>query len=174
MKKRALITILLVFTMTLSMALGVYAYFTNQATSSNNNITTGTISIGAPNTGDNAAIITASNLLPGGSATNNVSINNLGTSNFKYAVSAIKISGDDPLFAALIATITNGGTTVYSGSLSALNYALANSNLAAGGTDALVFTVSLPTTAGNILQGKSVDVQFMFSATQTDNPGWGE
>jgi predicted ribosomally synthesized peptide with SipW-like signal peptide len=38
--------------------------------------------------------------------------------------------------------------------------------------DTLAFTIGLPTTAGNALQGLSTTVQFTFDATQLANPSW--
>jgi len=57
---------------------------------------------------------------------------------------------------------------------SALTDQLVNANLAAGGSEVLSFTISLPTSAGNTFQGTSATVQFTFDATQTANPGWSE
>jgi len=140
-----------------------FAYFTDSAANNNNAFQGGTLDIGLdPAT----ATFNVPVMAPGDSIDGNVTVQNSGSLPFFYTVALAKSGGDDNFYDVLKLKITKAasGEAIYDGLLSSLN---ANSSLAAGANEPLKFTVSLPTTAGNDLQGKTCTVEFTFTATQT-------
>lgn len=172
MKIKSFIAFVIAISLT---AFAAFAYFTNQATSSNNTISTGSILIGTPAAGDNTAVVSMTGILPGGHVTGNVTINNLGTSPFKYKISAANTTpAGAALFDALNVAISRGGTTLYNGPISGLADIVMSTNLAVGANETLIFNVSLPTSIDNTLQNLGTNIQFTFDATQIDNPDWNQ
>ena len=174
MTKKVLLSLMVIGLISALVGGATFAYFTSQATNTNNVFATGTLTIGASAAGANVGTMNFANKAPGDSDTYTITVNNLGSLDFKYKVSAAQTAGDAALYAALMAEVKVGSVSKYSGPLSGLSDVLLNSSLAAGGNEAVSFTISLPTSAGNALQGKSATMTFTFDATQTTNPGWAE
>jgi hypothetical protein len=100
----------------------------------------------------------------GDSVVRTLSVQNNGARTFRYYLNTS--GGAGPLWTdptnGLQMVITRNGTEVYRGSLSMPDQLLGE--LARGGQDSLVLTVSLPATAGNTFQGLSTTIAFNFTA----------
>lgn len=177
MRARLIISLVLIGILAFGAGLATVAYFTSQATSQDNVFETGTLIIGVPQAGSNSGIFNIGNWQPGDSETQSLTVNNLGTLPMKYKLTAVFSDevGTEPLKDVLDVVIKKGGTEIYSGKLGGLAAGLLiNDNFAAGASEVLEFTVSMPTSAGNEYQGASVNVTFVFDATQTNRTdgGW--
>lgn len=150
---------------------GTMAYFTSTALSSTG-FQAGTLVIGV----DDSAVWSGSigNLAPGESVARDIIVQNSGTLDLKYRVTAAIPAADDPtLFNGLEVKLEAGASVLYDGLLSGLTgNALVQSPLASGGSETLTFTITLPTTADNTYQGTAANVTFTFQATQPSNAGW--
>ena len=165
--------------------LGTYGNFTDSTTPMNSTLATGTLSINLTSVGA-AVPVSVSGLVPGDSITRAVDLVNDGA----LAMSSVSMSssatssilttdtanGLQLSVRACSVAWTQGGTTTaptYScgGTERSLmagpivnNAPLDNpASLNPGGVDHLVFTVSLPVTAGNEFQGQSADVSLSFT-----------
>ena len=155
------------------------AQFTDSATSTWA-FTTGTIDVNT-----SPSILTAvSNMLPGDTATQALTVSNAGTGDLRYAIS---VTATNTLGAQLQLTIKTqdggGGCAAFTGTsvlaVTALNGAAVGSpaqganvgdrNLTAGSSEVLCFRVSLPLSTGNTFQGVSSAATFTFNAEQTAN-----
>ncbi|MEO5941306.1 MAG: TasA family protein [Candidatus Limnocylindrales bacterium] len=155
------------------------AQFTDSATSTWA-FTTGTIDINT-----SPAVLTAvSNMLPGDTATQALTVTNGGTGDLRYALS---VAATNTLGTQLQLTIKTqdggGGCAAFTGTsvlaATTLNGAAVGSatqganagdrTLAAGATEVLCFRVSLPLATGNAYQGVSSAATFTFDAEQTAN-----
>ncbi|MCQ1528644.1 TasA family protein [Lutispora saccharofermentans] len=174
MKKKAIISLVLVAMLAFGIGAGSFAWFTSQATSADNVFEAGTLKIGVPNEGENTAFITASNWAPNDSITQDLVVKNIGSLAYKYKVSASKTAGDDLFYNVLDVVITKGGTEIYNGKLSGLTDKVVSTDVASGVDETLTFKVAFPSTAGNAYQGLGATIKFVFDATQTTNPGWAE
>src|SRR5258706_14919145 len=153
------------------------AQFTDSATSTWA-FATGTIDVNT-----SPAVLTAiSNMLPGDTATQALTVSNAGTGDLRYAMS---VAATNPLGAALQLTVKTqdggGGCAAFTGTsvlaATALNGAgfgssaqgaqAGDRNIAAGATEVLCLRVSLPLSTGNALQGTSAAATFTFDAEQT-------
>jgi hypothetical protein len=100
----------------------------------------------------------------GETITRTVNIQNNGTRTFRYYLST---SGGNGLLwtdpgNGLQMRVQKNGTDVYAGPLEMPDQQIGQ--LARGGQDTLVITVSLPATAGNAYQGLSTGVSYNFTA----------
>ena len=155
------------------------AQFTDTA-SSTWAFTTGTIDIST-----SPAVLTAvSNMLPGDTSTQALTVTNGGTGVLRYAIS---VAATNPLGTALLLTIKaedgGGGCAAFTGSsilaATTLNGAALGSSLqgadlgdrvlAASASEVLCMRVSLPLSTGNALQASSSAATFTFAAEQTAN-----
>jgi spore coat-associated protein N len=155
------------------------AQFTDTATSTWS-FTTGTIDIST-----SPAVLTAvSNMLPGDTATQALTVTNGGTGDLRYALST---AATNALGAQLQLTIKTqdggGGCAAFTGTsvlaATALNGAgfgssvqganAGDRNLAAGANEVLCFRVSLPLSTNNTFQNASSAATFTFDAEQTAN-----
>ncbi len=176
----------------LALAGGVFtisslALFTDQATTTGNAFSTGTIDIAATPT---SAVVTASNMAPGDQVTATLNIANSGSLELRY--SATTTTTEDTLAAAMVLTVKSGvttcddanwatdGTVVYTGVLGTvattamIGDATQGSQagdrvLAAGADEDLCVNVTLPLAAPNSVQGLSSTATFTFDAEQTTN-----
>jgi len=175
-----------------SIGSGVFslALFTSSATVDANTFTTGTITI---TTSPTTAALTAGNLMPGDTVTAPIQINNAGSAQLRYSVTA---ATTDPDLKALrtqltvavksgVTTCTNAGWTASGTSVSpatvlgttTLNVVgdpttgsqSGDRVLAAGGSETLCFQVSLPGATGNAYQNATATTTFTFAAEQTAN-----
>jgi spore coat-associated protein N len=165
-----------------AVAIGSGATFTSSSANPSNTFSAGILS--QSNSDSNAAILTASNMIPGSSASGTVTITNTGTVNGAFSLSESditdtpgpnggKLSGDLQL---TVTNVTNSSSpvTVYSGALNAMPTE-ALGTIAPGSSNAQTyrFTVTMPnngapsgpTTGDNAYQGSSTSLQFNWTAT---------
>jgi predicted ribosomally synthesized peptide with SipW-like signal peptide len=156
------------------------AFFTD-SDSSTWSFTTGTIDIES-----NPAVVTAvTGLMPGGSASDSLTISNAGTATLRYAMSTVATNAlGGQLTLAVRAEDAGGGCAAFTGAVivasgTTLNGAAIGSaaqgaqagdrTLAGGASEVLCFRVSLPMATGNAFQGVSSVATFTFDAEQTAN-----
>ena len=152
---------------------GSGANFTASAANAGNVFATGTLSIGnSPGT----ALFTANGMKPGDSSTGTVDITNTGTVAGDFALKTANPTGATTLLGQLDLVVadcgawtstapgcTTGTTTVYTGKVSGLTNAALGS-YAGGVKHRYKFTVTLPSSTDDTLQGKSAQVDFAWSA----------
>ncbi len=172
--------------------LGTYGSFTDSTTPVSTTVETGTLSINLAQPGGAVAIpVSTANFVPGDSMSRAVTLKNDGTSALSSVTLAVATSGTanklttdttnglqlavescsvawTPGGTAEAPTFTCSGTKTQLISKSVLGSAAvpSPSSLAAGGTDHLVFTVSLPTTADNTFQTLSSPLTLTFTGVQ--------
>ena len=166
---------------------GASAFFTDSATISANSFTTGTVDITAsPAT----SAISFTNMVPGDSVTNPVTVANAGNNQLRYAISASATNTDSKglkdQLALVIKTQDSGGgcsaftgTQVYSGDLDGASGTILGNPAAGsqtgdrtlnnGASEVLCFRASLPSAAGNASQGAATTATFTFDSEQTAN-----
>ena len=152
----------------------------------NNTFTTGSVKL---NAGDIAALsITPSNLMPGDTASGSVVVQNDGTAQLRYSLTATSTNPDAlNLRSVLVLTVKDqgtscgafDGTTLFSGTLGAATTIFGNPaqgfqggerNLNGGGAnETLCMQVNLPLGTGPAFQGATTTVTFNFDAEQTAN-----
>jgi predicted ribosomally synthesized peptide with SipW-like signal peptide len=140
-----------------------------------------------------ALTLTTSNIMPGDSVTDDVVVENDGTSQLRYAVSAsttnpdakdlrsqltLTVRGIDVTTpgtpcdnfdgTVVLASTTLGATTTIIGS-SAQGAQAGDRNLAAAANETLCFRVALPIGTGNAYQSATAVTTFTFDAEQTAN-----
>ncbi len=155
------------------------AQFTDSATS------TWAFSTGTIDVNTSPAVLTAvTNMVPGDTSTQALTVTNAGTANLRYSMSTVATNA---LGAQLQLTVKTedggGGCAAFTGTsvlaATALNgAAIGNAaqgadagdrNLAAGASEVLCFRVSLALSTGNAFQGTSSAATFTFAAEQTAN-----
>ena len=168
MKKRLILTTIIIGILAFGIGMGTFAYFTSQATSTGNVFAAGTLKIGAPNLEDNAGFINFTNKQPGDVEVASLVVKNLGTLPFKYKASAASTTNDLALYNQLHLVVKSGNNEIYNNKLSGFTNIDVNTNLGAGADETLTFTLTFPTDLGNDYQGARADIQFTFDATQID------
>lgn len=166
----------------LGLVVGSGADFTSASANPSNTFSAGSLS--QSNSKDNAAILTASGLKPGGTATGSVTIANTGSIPGTFTLSKSNLTNPvlgtagEKLSDQLDLLIKDGTTTVYTGKLGAMgSLPLDGDTVAAGvqqfgasgaptATHTYAFTVTLPAATGNAYQGTSTSVQFDWTAVQ--------
>jgi hypothetical protein len=173
--------------------LGTYGNFTDSTTPLNTTVDTGTMSINLTQPGGAVAIpVSTVGFVPGDSMSRAVNLVNDGgtalgsvslTSALTTPSNALTSDGVNGLQLSVKACSvawTQGGTpsaptytcsgverTLMSGSAAPKTSELINpASLAAGGVDNVVFTISLPTSAGNNMQGLTAGLSLTFTAAQ--------
>jgi hypothetical protein len=172
--------------------LGTYGNFTDSTTPLSTTVDTGTLSINLAQPGGAVAIpVSTTGFVPGDSMSRAVNLVNDGgaalgavnvVSTLTSAANALttdSINGLQLTVKGCSVAWTQGGTptaptyTCAGTERTVLNGAAVNSaplaspaSLAAGGVDNLVFSISLPTTAGNTFQGKSATLSLTFTGVQ--------
>jgi len=165
------------------------ALFTDQQTVAGT-FSSGTIAIDAAKIG--ALTLTTSSLMPGDTVTDDVVVENDGTAQLRYAVSASSTNADskalrdvltltvktidvttpgvpcDNFDGTQLVSVTLGATTVVVGSPAAGAQA-GDRTLNAAASETLCFRVSLPSATGNAYQGAATTTTFTFDAEQTAN-----
>jgi spore coat-associated protein N len=155
---------------------GSGANFTASAANPGNVFATGSLAIGnSPST----ALFSVSGLRPGDVNTGTVDIENTGTLSGVFALGTANASGDTALLAQLDVVVGDCGawsagsppscaspSTTYSGKISALTGQTLGT-WAAAAKRRYKFTVTLPSNTDDTFQGKSAQVDFAWSATQT-------
>jgi hypothetical protein len=173
--------------------LGTYGNFTDSTTPLNTTVDTGTMSINLTQPGGAVAIpVSTAGFVPGDSMSRAVNLVNDGgtalgsvslASTLTTPANALTSDGVNGLQLSVktcSVAWTQGGTpsaptytcsgaerTLMSGSAAPQTSALVNpTSLAAGGVDNVVFTISLPTSAGNNMQGLTAGLSLTFTAAQ--------
>lgn len=159
---------------------GAYAAFTDSVDATSD-FSTGTIAINANDQSGTVAFtsLSMSNMTPGTVNYASLKISNAGTSPFDYTMSTAT-SGDATLAAGLALGIklvptstcdasaySGSSTSAYAEATGLDSAAIVARPLAVGASEYLCFKVSLPSGAGNALQGRSTDATFTFAATGT-------
>jgi hypothetical protein len=149
------------------------ATFTATSTNPGNQFVSATLGMSndKPNAGD---LVNVGNLLPGDTAQRVVKINNTGNAGFTY-LGASSASANTLLWTdaanGLQADVyrCNSCTTpalrIYTGALKQLSLP-ASGTIAASGSEYLTYVFSLPTAAGNNMQGLTQDFTITYTATQ--------
>ena len=146
-----------------------------------------------PTTSPTTALITYSNMQPGDSVTNSITVTNSGNVQLRYAISSSATNADSKaLKDQLVLTVktvdvtTPGtpcndfdGTQLYTGDLDSTAGKLVGDNtqgsqagdrtLASSANETLCFRASLPLATGNTYQGATTTATFTFDSEQTAN-----
>jgi hypothetical protein len=179
-RRRALIAILLSASLaTLGTGAMTLAQFTDSETTTGS-WSTGTIILGV----SPATTFNATQILPGDSGSQTVTVSNNGTGELRYALSAEVGADPDGLADELDLTVKSGacpgsGTPLYDGAMSGVGGAIfgdpaqgddpGDRVVASGADDELCLAWSLPLDTGNAFQDTSTSVTFAFDAEQTAN-----
>ncbi len=175
------------------------AYFTDTESVQGNSIGTARVEVALSAQGTTVIPITVPNILPGWtSPVYTIRSTNTGTVPLKYAWSAEFVSDSGMLFNALDVRMEDDylcmGTNIWQkypvpvdpvagpftvapdgDPLSGLTMIPTSFiNLPVGQAGCTRFTFTLPTTAGNALQGKTTNFNLVITATQIDNPGFSQ
>jgi predicted ribosomally synthesized peptide with SipW-like signal peptide len=166
------------------------AFFTDQATATNNTFTTGTVDLTATPT---TSVVSLPSMAPGDVVTAPLTVNNAGTLAYRYSVLSTTTSSTPDLAAQLDLTVKTGvtacttagfsatGVVAYGpadlGSLAgtkvigdaATGQQTGDRTLAAGANEVLCLQVSLPSATGNTYQAKTTTATLTFDAEQTAN-----
>jgi spore coat-associated protein N len=161
-----------------AVAVGSGAAFTASSANPSNTFAAGTLSI--LNSKEGLAVLTASNMKPGDSATGTVDVKNTGSLSGVFALSRSSIvdsDGSNPLSAKLNLVVKDcgnfssgtptcdvGDPQKYSGTISAMG-SVALGTFAASEEHRYEFAVTFDSSAGNAYQGDSSSVQFDWNAS---------
>jgi hypothetical protein len=191
-RSRALLALAVVALAITSVGSGIFslALFTSSATVGANTFTTGTITI---TTSPTTAALTASNLMPGDTVTAPIQINNTGSAQLRYAITAATTDPDSKaLRTQLTIAVKSGVTTCTNAGWSASGSSVTpatvlgtttlnvvgdpttgsqsgDRTLNNGANETLCFQVSLPLATGNAYQGATATTTLTFAAEQTAN-----
>ena len=191
MMKRILVTLVAIGLLSMVGGLAGFAVFTDTASVGSNTFTTGTVDI---STSPTTALVTFSNMAPGDSVTNGITVTNAGSLALRYAITST--TTENTLAAQLDQTIwdeaaegdagtacnaTAPATVLYGpadlGSTTGIN-AVGNPTqgaqagdrtLASAASEVLCFRVELPSSTGNAFQSLTTTATFAFQAEQTVN-----
>jgi spore coat-associated protein N len=155
---------------------GSGANFTASAANPGNVFTTGTLLIGDSSS---TALLNVTGMKPGDSSSGTVDITNTGSLAGDFALKTANASGYTALLGQMDLTVldcgawtttapncSTGTTTVFSGKVSALtNSSLGN--YAGGIKHRYQFTATLPSSTDDTYQGRTAQVDFSWSATQS-------
>lgn len=161
-----------------AVAVGSSASFTATSANPSNTFAAGTLSI--LNSKEGLAVLTASNMKPGDSATGTVDVENTGSLSGAFTLSRSSIvdsDGANPLSAKLNLVVKDcgdfssgtpscdaGDPTRYSGTIAAMGSS-ALGTFAASEKHRYEFTVTFDSSANNAYQGDSSSVQFDWNAS---------
>ena len=168
MKKKVIISLVLIAIMAFGIGAGSYAWFTSEAKSEDNVFTAGTLKIEANETKRFEKDI--NNIYPSWEDSNTITIVNAGTLPLKFRVlmeasESELFSGDYPLQIKIndedYTSVEDFEPFVFG-------------SLDVGASVDLEISYKLPEGASNDYQGKTGTLSFTFEATQTENPGWTE
>lgn len=170
MSKKALLSLLLIGVLAFGAGLGTFAWFTSQATSTDNVFETGTLKIG-----DNEAIqeiLTVENIYPEWtSEAKTITVENTGSLKFKYRMSVEALT-DNILYDGITPLQVKVNESAFV-DIDELGYVdLGEIEAGASGTFTIQFM--LPKEANNDYQDKDANFTFVFDATQVQNTGWAQ
>jgi hypothetical protein len=141
---------------------GAGAYFTAQTEMKDSVITAGTVAVSVEPT---SAALTIDALAPGETVSRTVEVRNAGSLGFDAVTTASKKAGITDFWNALQCRATCEGVELYSGPLASLR--TAPIRVPAGGMARVTYAISLPSDAGNDLQGDYVRASIYVDAEQT-------
>lgn len=147
------------------------AFFTDEATSPEQRIGTATVSVAA-DTAESSAPIDVAGFLPGDTATTTLTLDNDGTADVVWDLDVVLTADTDgDLADTLQVTIESDGRAAETMSLAAWATDTTErlTPQTAGASQELDITVSLPTSAGNELQGTLAAFTLDFTAQQARN-----
>lgn len=169
---------------------GATAFFTANGVIGTNTFTAGSLDIALTPEGPAATAISFANMVPGDSVTQPVTVSNVGSVNFRYAMTSIATNPDGrALKDQLVFTIKTAdggggcssftGVTIYTGDLDSTTGKIIG-DPATGAqpgdriidsplAEVLCFRGTLPTTAGNLYQSATTTATFTFDAEQVAN-----
>lgn len=191
MKKKALLSLALIAVLAFGLGLGTYAWFTSQATSTNNQFQAGELKVALTDDilGNKVTLsdpATLGNLKPGDQQDFTFRVDNTGSLDMKYRFTLTAVNGklshdstvhadaNSPLEVSFdngISWEDIGGTLTWVGDAGTLT--LAPNDPVAVHT----VLVRLPQESGNYYQGGTVSFKVKVEATQTDNgssDGWSQ
>jgi spore coat-associated protein N len=155
---------------------GSGANFTASAANPGNVFTTGTLLIG---NSSSTALLNVTGMKPGDSASSTVDITNTGSLAGDFALKTANATGYTALLGQIDLTVvdcgawtstapgcTTGTTSVYSGKISGLSNSSLG-NYAGGIKHRYKFTASLPSSTDDTFQGRTAQVDFSWTATQS-------
>lgn len=141
---------------------GTFALFTSSASNSGNTFAAGTVHISLNNP-DGTKYFNISNMAPGDSGSNTVTVTNDGTLDLRYdiaeSLTGALASGDNPL---QVTIKDKDGNVITPGAAN-------NRVLAAGASETLTVEYALPKDAGNEYQSQSASLGLTMNAEQTKN-----
>ena len=140
---------------------GARAYFTAQTEVKDNIITAGSMSMSVEPT---SAALSIEGLAPGETVSKTIEVRNTGTLDCEAVTSAAKKAGITDLWTTLQCRAVCDGVELYNGPLSALKTGPVR--IDAGGSTRITYSVGLPATAGNDLQGDYVKASVYVDAEQ--------
>ena len=148
-----------------ALAIGSGADFATSSANAPSIVASGTLV--QSNSKANAAIFNVSNIKPGDVVNGDVTITNSGSLPSVFSVTESGNNGfADPT--NLVLTVTQGSTTVYTGTFGAMGTkALGTFN--AGEAKTYRFSVTLKSSATNAEQGKSANASYSWAGAQTSN-----
>jgi hypothetical protein len=171
--------------------LGTFGTFTDSTAPLNASVTSGTLSLDLTSVGAAASLpMTATGFVPGDSISRSVNLVNSGNLDFgsislnsvattssvldtdkvnglQLSVKSCSVAWTESVVANVASYTCPGVTTVLVNGSGVTNAQITNAaSLTAKGTDRLVVTVTLPTSADNTFQGKTTALSISFAGTQ--------
>lgn len=183
MKKKAIISLVLVAMLAFGIGAGSFAWFTSTATSANNVFAAGTLEIANPGDGVfSIGVAEVNNIYPTWTGSQTITVKNTGSLDFMYRLANITLksfSAKNGVAQDILFNGTNGLEVSFDNTNWVKANAVANKDfgtIAANATkdNTATFTIyyRLPQDANNDYQGASATLNFNFLATQTQNTGW--
>jgi predicted ribosomally synthesized peptide with SipW-like signal peptide len=175
---------------------GTTALFTDAESTGANTFSNGTIDLTTNPTGAGSAIVSFTNMMPGDSITNPVTVSAAGSQALRYSVSGSATNADTKLLKNKLNLViktegtdctTFDGSSLYNGDVDgdagaggtgdshrlvgkpAAGIDTGDRALAAGASEVLCFRVSLPSDADNSFKSAATTATFTFDAEQTAN-----
>ena len=148
---------------------GTQADFTAIATNPGNAFSSAVLSM----TTDNpvGGFVQVENLVPGDSITRSVTVQNTGSVPFTYTITASSEGGNQsPLWKnkihGLQVEVSGSSGLIFSGPIKDLYSMGTNTVVPEGGTEVLLYVISLPQSSGNAFQGLNQGIGFTYDAVQ--------
>lgn len=194
MKKSILLSLMVIGAVAAMITAATSAVFTDQAQSTGNTFSAGTLDIDLSDDSEGpaeavTASITFSNMAPGDKVTKPITVSNTGSLALRYAFASGAVDGSPAGLGAavtlkIVVVASTGACTgstsfsspIASGSLSSTTFGdstqgqqSGDRSLAVSASEVLCLQAELPLSSGNPLQGASTTATFTFSAEQTVN-----
>jgi predicted ribosomally synthesized peptide with SipW-like signal peptide len=177
------------------LTVGTLALYTDQESITANTFSTGTIDLTVSPT---SALVTFTNMMPGDTYTDDLTVSNAGSEALRYAISSVATNADSKGFKDQLALTVKtvdattpaspcnefDGTELYTGDLDSsagkiigdaasgqdgVDASGGDRPLASSASEILCFRASLPSATGNTFQGSATTATFTFDAEQTKN-----